>query len=262
MSESPVKTRLYVTEDLKPEARLRLAAPASHHLVTVLRAKAGESVALFNGKDGEWSAKILRAERKGADLRVEKQRRPQSREPDLWLAFAPVKRAKTDLIAEKATELGASRLLPVMSERCIAERVKIARLESIAREAAEQCGRLSLPEIVEPATLAVLLEDWPGGTRLFFCDEAGGAPPLLEAAQDAGSGPLGLLVGPEGGFSPAERERLSAHPDVVPVSLGDRILRAETAAIAALAILQATHSHARDDLPSRAAVSKCLATER
>jgi len=250
MREASARTRIFVTQALAAGAQIRLSAQASHHLITVLRAKAGEPVALFNGKDGEWSAQIVNADRKQAELRLERQIRAQPHEPGPWLAFAPVKRAKTDLIAEKATELGASRLLPVLSERSIAGRVKLSRLETIAKEAAEQCGRLSLPEINAPVTLASLLENWPARVSLFHCDEAGGAPSLLDAAQGAGLGPKALLIGPEGGFSKEERERLAAHPDVVAVSLGDRILRAETAAIAALAILQAAGARTRDDLQS------------
>lgn len=248
MREASARTRIFVTQELAAGTQLRLSAQVSHHLVTVLRAKPGEPVTLFNGRDGEWSARLVDADRKGAELCVERQRRPQPRESGPCLAFAPVKRAKTDLIVEKVTELGAGRLQPVITARSIAGRVKLARLETIAREAAEQCGRLDVPEIGEPVTLEALLESWPETTRLIFCDESATAPPLLKAALEDGPGPKGLLIGPEGGFSPEERSRLHAHPMVRAVTLGARILRAETAAIAALAILQAATSTAQDDL--------------
>lgn len=224
-----------------------LPGQAAHHLVTVLRTRAGARVALFNGRDGEWAARLTEAGRKAAELEVEDRLRPQAAEADLWLVFAPVKRAATGLIAEKATELGASRLVPLRTRRTVAGRVRTERLEAIAREAAEQCGRLSLPEIAEPVLLEALLARWPGGRRLFFCDEAGGAQPLLAAAigedGEAGGG-RALLVGPEGGFEAVERAALWDHPACRPVSLGPTILRAETAAIAALAVLRAVQENA------------------
>lgn len=231
--------RLYTDQRLAAGASLMLDGPAAHYLLHVMRRKAGDQVLLFNEQDGEWRARIRDAGRKSLTLLLETQSRPPAIEPDLWLLFAPVKRQETALIIEKATELGVSRLMPVLTRHSQSERVRIERWRSIAREAAEQCERLSVPGIEEPRPLDAALRDWPEGRLLYFCDERGDAPGLLAAAQSAPSSPAALLVGPEGGFAEDEAAHLRARGFVRPVSLGPRILRAETAAIAGLTILRA-----------------------
>jgi 16S rRNA (uracil1498-N3)-methyltransferase len=185
---------------------------------------------VFDGRSGEWLARIAEAGKKRMTLSVERQTRESETVPDIWLAFAPVKRTQTDWLVEKATELGAARLIPVMTQRTVAERVKLERLESIAIEAAEQCGRTILPELAEPLSLARFLEQREASRTLFFANEAGG-----ERASDAfKAGPACILTGPEGGFTDDERAAVRAVSNSVPISLGPRILRAETAALAAL----------------------------
>jgi 16S rRNA (uracil1498-N3)-methyltransferase len=190
---------------------------------------------LFDGSSGEWLAHIAEAGKKRMTLAVERRTREPEVIPDVWLAFAPVKRAETDWLVEKATELGAARLLPVMTQRTVAERVRLERLEAIAIEAAEQCGRTRLPEIAEPRPLKRLLDDLDPGRALYFADEGGGEP----AAGAFKPGPALILIGPEGGFTDEERSAVRAAANAVPVSLGPRILRAETAALAALAAYMA-----------------------
>ena len=196
-----------------------------------MRLGEGAELFLFDGSSGEWLARIVEAGKKRMTLSVERQTREPEVIPDVWLAFAPVKRSQTDWLVEKATELGVAKLLPVMTRRTIAERVKLERLEAIAIEAAEQCGRTRLPDIDEPLPLVRLLEHRAPGRTLYFADEAGGEP----AASAFKPGPAIILTGPEGGFSDEERAAIRATPNTVPVSLGPRILRAETAALAGLA---------------------------
>jgi len=186
---------------------------------------------VFDGRSGEWLARIAEAGKKRMTLAVGRKTREAESVPDVWLAFAPVKRSQTDWLVEKATELGAARLIPVMTRRTVAERVKLERLEAIAIEAAEQCGRTVLPEIADPLPLARLLDERDSGRTLYFADEGGGEP----AAEAFKSGPALILTGPEGGFTEDERTAVRASPNAVPISLGPRILRAETAALAALA---------------------------
>ncbi|MCW5724770.1 MAG: 16S rRNA (uracil(1498)-N(3))-methyltransferase [Maricaulaceae bacterium] len=231
--------RLYVDAPLSEGARIPLDRDQAHYLVTVMRRGSGGGVRLFNGRDGEWRAVVAAADRKGAALTVGERLREQAAVPDLHLLFAPVKRARTDFIAEKATELGAAAIRPVITRRSIAERVRTDRLQAIAREAAEQTERLCLPQVCEAEPLDRVLDGWDPARRLIFCDEAGDAPPLLEILSGAASGPWAILIGPEGGFDPAERARLRAEAFTVPASLGPRILRADTAAAAALALWQA-----------------------
>ncbi len=232
----PVKARLYVTDALHAGGSVTLADDQAHYLRHVLRLEAGQAVALFNGHDGEWRAAIAEAGKKGVRLDLETQLRPQQVPTDVWLCFAPIKQGRIEMIVEKATELGAARLLPVITRRTQMQKVNTERLAAHAREAAEQCERLDVPEVVPAVTLEKLLQDWPLDRRLFLCAERSDAPSLLTAA--AGHGPCALLIGPEGGFAPEEVQRIAAMPQVVTVSLGRRILRAETAAIAAMAILQ------------------------
>ncbi len=198
-----------------------------------MRRAPGDIVHVFNGMDGEWSARIAAIRRGEARLGVQMLQRPQAREPDVWLVFALLKRDATDLVVEKATELGVSALLPVLTTRTNAHRVNPNRLRAIAIEAAEQSERLTVPVIHAPASLAEILASWPAGRRLIVAAERQAAGPAGGITE-----PAALLVGPEGGFTLAELDVLRAHPLVTLVSLGPRILRAETAAIAGLARLQ------------------------
>ena len=210
---------------------MELDPAQANYLGNVMRLKVGGEALLFDGASGEWLGRVTDARKKRMTLNIERRTRDQESVPDVWLAFAPVKRQGTDWLVEKATELGATRLIPVITQRTVAERVKLERLEAIAIEAAEQCGRTVLPEIAEPLSLAKLLEQRDEGRTLYFADEAGGD----RAADAFTSGPALLLTGPEGGFSDDERNRIRAAPNSVPISLGPRILRAETAALASLA---------------------------
>ena len=223
--------RLFVSQALAQGARVELDAGQANYLGNVLRMGAGDPLLLFDGTSGEWLARITESGRKRMVLTAECRTRDPETIPDVWLAFAPVKRAQTDWLVEKATELGVARLLPVMTRRTVAERVKIERLQAIAIEAAEQCGRTRLPEIANPLPLGKLLGERETGRILYFADEAGGDP----VARAFRPGPALILTGPEGGFTDEERAEVRAAPNSVAVSLGPRILRAETAALAALA---------------------------
>jgi 16S rRNA (uracil1498-N3)-methyltransferase len=234
------KIRLFVEGDLGAGARIVPSDEQSHYLLRVMRAKTGDRLRLFNGRDGEWRARTADVTRRACTLVCEAQVQPQGDVPDLWLAFAPIKRTPADYVTQKATELGVTRLQPVITHRTVARRVNTDRVRANAIEAAEQSGRLSVPTIAAPLALDALLTTWPSDRRLIFCDEAGDAPPILEAfTKDRGRGPAGILTGPEGGFDAAERKLIRAHPCVVPVTLGPRIMRADTAALAALAVWQA-----------------------
>jgi 16S rRNA (uracil1498-N3)-methyltransferase len=231
------KIRLYVTTGLGAGADIPLEAGQAHYLRNVMRRQTGDSLLLFNGRDGEWRAEIASLEKHGGTARGIELSRPQKEEPDLCLLFAPIKKARLDVIVEKATELGASRLVPVLTRHTDVERVKEDRLAAQVTEAAEQCERLSVPDVAEPQKLEKVLEAWPKDRPLIFADEAGGAP-VLPALLDLGRKPAAILVGPEGGFAEDERRILSALPFVRRVSLGPRILRAETAALSLLALWQ------------------------
>ena len=212
----------------------------SHYLGHVMRVNVGDRLRLFNGRDGEWEARVETVGKRDMTLLAEMRTRPQTVGPDLDLLVALVKRTRMDVIAEKAAELGARRLRPVITDRSIADRTNVERLTSIAIEAAEQCLRVEFPQVLEPEKLERVLANWDSGRRLMFCDEAGDAPPAAEALAAAGGTSWALLIGPEGGFTPAERARIREMPNSVPVSLGPRILRADTAAISALTLWQAT----------------------
>lgn len=227
--------RLFVPKPLAQWAEIELDGAPAHYLANVLRLKEGAELLLFDGQSGEWLAKIVMARKGRLKVSVECRSREPERIPDVWLAFAPVKRAQTDWLVEKATELGAARLLPVMTRRTIAERVKLERLQAIAIEAAEQCGRTVLPEIGEPVALAQLLQQRDPERRLYFADEGGGEP----AAEAFKPGPALILTGPEGGFTNEERAAIRAAAHSVAISLGPRILRAETAALASLSAYMA-----------------------
>ena len=227
--------RLFVPGPLGPGISLELDAAQTNYLGNVMRLKVGDGALLFDGASGEWLAEVADVGKKRMTLSVERRTGDQEQVPDVWLAFAPVKRQGTDWLVEKATELGVARLIPVITQRTVAERVKLERLEAIAIEAAEQCGRTSLPEIAEPLPLQRFLEQRDETRALYFADEAGGD----RAADVFKSGPASLLTGPEGGFTEEERERIRAAPNSIAVSLGPRILRAETAALAALSAYMA-----------------------
>lgn len=231
--------RLFVDAPLAAGNAVALTRDQTHYLASVMRAELGETALLFNGADGEWVARIAALAKAGAALVPERQTRPQAPEPDLWLLAAPLKKDRTDLVVEKAAELGASRLWPVFTRRTNAGRVNSERLRAHLMEAAEQCERLTVPELAEPAALDKVLAEWPAERVLLFLDEGGGGPPLAEVLHGLPPGPLALLVGPEGGFDAEERRLIAARPFARAVGLGPRILRAETAAIAALAVVQA-----------------------
>ena len=222
--------RLFVRQTLAEGARVELDAGQANYLGNVLRLGEGAELLLFDGSSGEWLARIAEAGRKRMTLEVERRTREAEAVPDVWLAFAPVKRTQTDWLVEKATELGAARLVPVITRRTIVDRVKLERLEAIAIEAAEQCGRTTLPAIDEPLPLARFLDQRDAQRTLYFADESGG-----EATAAAFKpGPALILTGPEGGFTEEERAMVRDAPNAVAISLGPRILRAETAALAAL----------------------------
>ena len=223
--------RLYVDATLQAGSVVLATPEQAHRLVTVMRRGRGDTVQLFNGSDGEWQGHIQAISRGRAELAIDRLLRPQSSEPELWLLFALLKRDATDLVIEKATELGVTDLQPVVTERANTHRVNQSRLDAIATEAAEQCERLDVPRVHPPQPLHDLLAGWPRGRLLCVAAERTAAPPPPRAAA--------LLVGPEGGFSEAELDAIKAHPFVTLASLGPRILRAETACIVGLALLQA-----------------------
>lgn len=231
--------RLFVPDDLAAGARLSPAPDQARYLTTVMRQAVGDEVLLFNGRDGEWRATLVEIGKRGCLLSVGGRTRPQAAGPDLDLIIALVKRARLETVIEKATELGARRVRLAITRRTNADHTNVARLRAIAIEAAEQTGRLDAPEILPPEKLERMLDGWDAGRRLMFCDEGGDAAPALAALSDAPAGPWAILIGPEGGFSAEEAERLRGMDAVTPVSLGPRILRADTAAIAAMAVWQA-----------------------
>ncbi|WP_091844864.1 16S rRNA (uracil(1498)-N(3))-methyltransferase [Palleronia pelagia] len=231
------KIRLHVAQPPQEGQTLRLSPDQAHYLFGVMRKGTGEVVEVFDGRSGGWDAEVVEAGKKKGALRVMAQVRPQRDPPDLWLLFAPIKRARTDFIVEKAAEMGAARICPVQTDFTNSERIRRDRLQAHAVEAAEQCGGTFVPEVAEIEKLVALLDHWPEDRRLMFCDEGlAGAGATLP--RDAG--PWAVLIGPEGGFSEGERSRLAALPQAHAVSLGPRILRADTAAVAALTLWQTT----------------------
>ena len=230
--------RLYVTPDLSAGAAVAPTLDQSRYLTQVMRLGIGDALLIFNGRDGEWRATVLEVLKKGIILKCEAQVRPQTFGPDLELIVAVVKKARVETIVEKAAELGARRVRLVLTRRTNTDRIRLDRLDAIAEEAAEQTGRLDVPLVDDPVKLETVLDGWEPGRRLMFCDETGGAP-AMGALTTAGDGPWAILIGPEGGFSPEEGERLRGLPYATAVSLGPRILRADTAAIAAMSLWQA-----------------------
>ncbi len=237
MSRPPV--RLYAdVPNLMSAAIIALPKESGHYLATVMRAEAGDVIELFNGRDGAWAAVILSATKNRVEVKLVSQTAPQEVPDDIWLCAAPLKKGRIDWLAEKACELGVAKLLPVLTRRTIVDKLNLDRLAAHMREAAEQCGRTTIPLIPDPIALPKLLTGWPADRSLIFCDEAGGAS-LLETITQIKGQPLAVLIGPEGGFDPEERAMLLAHPQTRAVSLGPRILRADTAAVAALSVIQA-----------------------
>jgi 16S rRNA (uracil1498-N3)-methyltransferase len=227
--------RLFVRERLAEGVTVELNAAQANYLGNVRRMTVGAELLIFDGNSGEWLARIAEAAKKRMTLAVGRQTREPEAIPDVWLAFAPVKRSATDWLVEKATELGAARLSPVITRRTVAERVKLERLEAIAIEAAEQCGRTRLPDVAAPVPLQQLLAERDARRPLYFADECGGE----SVSGTFEPGPALILTGPEGGFADDERAAIRAAPNARPISLGPRILRAETAALAALAAYMA-----------------------
>lgn len=234
------KVRLHVEHPLGPGQAVPLTEAQANYLFSVMRMGPGSGVALFNGRDGEWTARVVQATRRGGTLTCEVLAAPLRMPPDVWLIFAPLKKARTDFVVEKAVELGAARILPVQTRFTNAERIRQDKMRAHAVEAAEQCGTTFVPEVADLQPLDRLLDHWPAGRRLLWCDEglAEAATPLPGDLPGRGAAPWAILIGPEGGFHSDEAGRLRRMPQVVPIGLGPRILRAETAAVAALTLWQ------------------------
>ena len=233
------EVRLYVDHPLGAGQTVLLNRDHAHYLFGVMRLGEGALVSVFNGRDGEWRARIAEAGRRSGTLACEEQTAPLRLPPDLWLLFAPIKKTRTDFIVEKATELGAARICPVQTDFTNAERIRRDRLAAHAVEAAEQCGGTFVPEVADLVRFVDLLAGWQPDRHLMFCDETLAGTPPADLVRWP-TGPWAILVGPEGGFSDAERDRLRAFPQAHPISLGPRILRADTAAVAALTLWQST----------------------
>ena len=231
--------RLYIPQPLSPGAALAPSLDQSRYLTQVMRLKAGDDLLVFNGRDGEWRCSVAEVLKRGTVLRAEERVRDQILPPDVELLLAAVKKSPLEFAVEKATELGVRKIRLVKTARTQPQTVRMDRLETIAIESAEQTGRMDVPEIAAPEALADLLGGWDPDRRLMFCDETGG-PPALAALPGAGAGAWSILIGPEGGFSPEEGDRLRALPFTTSVSLGPRVLRADTAAVTALTLWQAT----------------------
>lgn len=231
--------RLFVTDSLGPDARLHIDGPAAHYLISVMRVKEEDAVLLFNGQDGEWAARATDIRKRDLVLICTRQTKPLEPVPDFWLCAAPIKKGRIDMVMEKACELGVARVLPVLTSRAVVDKLNPDRLRAHMIEAAEQCGRTAVPALDDMVKLPQLLKDWPEGRHLFFADELGGAP--MTHAFAAHKGPAAMLIGPEGGFTTQERDAIRAHPAAIALSLGPRILRAETAAIAGTACWMAVN---------------------
>ncbi len=233
------KVRLFVEHPLGQGQSVALNRAQAHYLFGVMRLAEGDAVSLFNGVAGEWRARVAEAGKRGGTLLAEAQTRVQQMAPDLWLLFAPIKKARTDFIVEKAAEMGAARICPVQTDFTNAERIRQDRLQAHAVEAAEQCGGTFVPEVTALQKLSAVLDVWPADRHLMFCDEAlAGLASALDGRAATAGQPWAILIGPEGGFSETERARLQALPQAQPVSLGPRILRADTAVVAAMTLWQ------------------------
>lgn len=235
----PKAPRLFIEGALAPDAELNCTPAQANYLLNALRLGGGAQLRVFNGRHGEWLAEIVSAKRGKCALRVCERLLDQTTPPDIQYLFAPLKKARLDYVVQKATELGVSALRPVMTAHTIVERVNLERMRANAIEAAEQCNILWVPAIEPPRPLGTLLADWPAERRLIFCDEAAAVVSPLAALSDVDPGPLAVLIGPEGGFAPDERAFLRAADFAVAISLGPRVMRADTAAVAALALVNA-----------------------
>jgi len=235
--DTRAKIRLFVDAPLGAEQSILMDRNQANYLFNVMRLTLGAFVSVFNGKDGEWQAEVVEATKRKGILVARTQSRPQMNPPDLWLLFAPIKKARTDFIVEKATEMGASRICPVSTDYTNSDRVRQDKLQAHATEAAEQCGGTFVPPVDELAKLNAVLDNWPDDRRLLFCDEKKVGETVADLAREAGD-KWAILIGPEGGFSDAETERLKSLDFVSSISLGPRILRADTAAVAALTVWQ------------------------
>ncbi|MGF1621186.1 MAG: 16S rRNA (uracil(1498)-N(3))-methyltransferase [Rhodomicrobiaceae bacterium] len=233
------QVRLFVQDALAPGADVKCSQDQAHYLGNVMRMRAGDAVLAFNGRDGEWLAEIVALKRGDCELAARERTREQTGGPDFHYLFAPLKKARLDFMVQKATELGVAALRPVMTRRTVAERVKLERMQANVIEAAEQCGVLRVPEVAEPEKLEAVLGKWPESRALVFADESAPIASPLEALAAIPTGPAALLIGPEGGFTEEERAMLLALPFVHAISLGPRIMRADTAAVAALALMNA-----------------------
>lgn len=229
--------RLFVEQAIEQGARVPIEGSQAHYLARVMRVTPGDVVVLCDDATGEWVARVVDAGKREVTLEVVEQMRPREEVPDFWLCPALLKKDRFDLVLEKATELGAAQIRPVIMRRCVADKLNLERARAIAIEAAEQCARTALPRLAEPIRLESLMRDWPRDRTIFFADEDGGEP--ASAAFVRHEGPAALLIGPEGGIDPAERKLLVSHSQARPISLGPRILRGETAAIAGLAVWMA-----------------------
>lgn len=230
--------RLFVAEKLAAGAHVRIEGNPAHYLARVMRVGTGDIVILCDDVTGEWAARVVDTGKRDVTLEVADMLRAREAVPDLWLCPALLKKDRFDQILEKATELGVATIRPIVTRRCVADKLNLERAAAITTEAAEQCARTALPALSAPVKLDALLADWPEGRALFFADESGGAP--AAAAFSAHHGPAAILTGPEGGFDDAERAAIRAHPAARAITLGPRILRGETAAIAALALWMGT----------------------
>jgi 16S rRNA (uracil1498-N3)-methyltransferase len=231
--------RVYVEADLTAGGAVACTREQTNYLRNVLRLGASDSVLIFNGRDGEWQAELGLDGRRDASLTPLRQVRPQLGGPDLHYLFAPLKHARLDYMVQKATEMGAARLAPVLTQRTVPSRVNLERMRANVIEAAEQCGILSIPEVAEPHRLEAVLSNWDAGRTLIFCDESAIIKDPMTALAAVETQAFAVLIGPEGGFADTEREMLLAKSFVVPISLGPRIMRADTAAVAALALVNA-----------------------
>lgn len=230
--------RLFVGDPLAAGAMMRIEGNPAHYLARVMRVAPGDIVILCDDITGEWVARVVDAGKRDVVLEIADMLRPREAVPDLWLCPALLKKDRFDLVLEKATELGAARIQPLVTRRCVADKLNLERARAITTEAAEQCARTALPQLAEPVKLEALLASWPERRVLFFADENGGEP--AAAAFAAHAGPAAILTGPEGGFEDAERAAIRVHPQARAINLGPRILRGETAAIAALALWMGT----------------------
>lgn len=240
MKQAKPKIRLFVQGAYTAGGVIELAEPQAHYVANVMRAEVGDAVLVFNGRDGEWLARVETVGKKRASIKIEECRRKQQPAPDIWLVFAPIKN-KTDIVVEKATELGAAKICTVLTRHSVVNAINMEKLEAHAVEAAEQCERLDVPPIEKLQPLPTLLAHWPKERLLLFADESGGGMPMKEMLAALPHAPTAVLVGPEGGFSKEERLLLASLPFVRAFSMGSRILRSDTAAVATLACLMAWH---------------------